>query len=459
MIMLNRLRCSQSIKKPRKNARGNGCIPFIGAFCLAPGLAFAGLCDGLITHKDPVLVPRVVKPPYLEYYREPAFSTPAIRITNTSAGEVFKPLYSTVQAWNADESRMVLYRSGSDQGHYLLDGHTYEVIGDLGILPSDLEDVFWSHTDPDILYYSSKAPRHHGKLYIMNVESGDKEVVKDFSDICDGAVALAGGDVQMQSLDDDLFGFRCLDSSSREKHYFAITYRISTGETNSMRMGPGTDFESWTAPNPTASGDSVYLQGRTLTPDLKSVIHTLDMAKFSEHGNLGQTWDGQDALYQVTFDPAPKGCDGDPDKGVGHLTEYNLDTGKCRTIINENGGYPYTTSSTHISARAYKKPGWVAISSVGYPEQLKFFDGKEKATPFFSEIYLVNTDPSNTEVCRVAHHRSTGKLSQSGQYNGYFGEPHVTISPSGTRLLFGSDWYDSGSVDSYVIELPSYQRP
>jgi hypothetical protein len=382
-----------------------------------------------------------------------------IRITDTRPGEVFKPVYSTVQAWNLDESRMVLYRSGDSQGHYLLDGHTYEVIRELKILPSDLEDVFWSHTDSDILYYSSKSSRQYGKLFSLNVESGKKKLVKDFSDICDGSVAHAGNDVQMQSLNDDLFGFRCLDKSSTQKHYFAVTYRISTGETHQMRMGPGTDWESWTAPNPTSSGDSVYLQGRTLTPDMKSVIHTLDMSKYSEHGNLGQTWDGQDALYQVTFDPAPKGCDGDPDRGVGHLTEYNLENGKCRTIINESGGYPYTTSSTHISAQAYKQPGWVAISSVGYPEQLKFLKGKEDATPFFNEIYLVNTDPANTEVCRLAHHRSTGKLSQSGQYNGYFGEPHVTISPSGTRLLYGSDWYDSGSVDSYVIELPGYQRP
>lgn len=459
MIINTRLHSTRLINTSRRDTRRLSFIPFIGAFCLVPSLAFAGLCDGLVTHSNPVLVPKVAKPPHLKPYREPGFGTRVIRITDTSAGEVFKPVYSTVQAWNADESRMLLYRNGSSQGHYLLDGHTYAEIRDLEISPSDLEDVFWSHSDPDILYYSSKAHRHSGKLYSLNVESGKRELIKNFSNICDGAVAHAGNDVQMQSLDDDLFGFRCLDSSSTEKHYFAITYRISTGETHQMRMGPETDWESWTAPNPTSSGESVYLQGRMLTPDLKSVIHTLDMSKYSEHGNLGQTWDGQDALYQVTFDPAPKGCDGDPDRGVGHLTEYNLETGKCRTIINENGGYPYTTSSTHISAQAYKKPGWVAISSVGYPEQLKFFDGKEEATPFFSEIYLVNTDPSDTEVCRLAHHRSTGKLSQNDQYNGYFGEPHVTISPSGTRLLYGSDWYDSGSVDSYVVELPSYQRP
>ena len=433
--------------------------PFIGGLLLVPNLAVASLCEGLITHNDPVAIPLVAKPPHMAAYREPAFGTRVTRITDSKPGEVFKPVYSTVQAWNSDESRMVLYRTGSKSGHYLLDGHSYEVIRQLDIYPSDLEDVFWSHTDPDILYYSSKAHREGGKLYKVNVALQERTLVKDFSDICDGSVAHPGGDVHMQSLDDDLFGFRCLDSSSTEKHYFAITYRISTGETHSIRMGPGTDWNSWSAPIATASSKYVWLQGKILTPDLKSVVHKLDMKKFHEHANLGKTWDGQDALYQVTFDNAPKGCDGDEDRGVGHLTEYNLETGKCRTIIGESGGYPYTTSSTHISSQAYKNPGWVAMSSVGYPEQLKFLDGKKEATTFFSEIYLVNTDPSNTEVCRLAHHRSTGKLAKNGEYRAYFGEPHVTISPSGTRLLYGSDWYDSGTVDSYVIELPDYQRP
>ena len=41
---------------------------------------------------------------------------------------------------------------------------------------------------------------------------------------------------------------------------------------------------------------------------------------------------------------------------------------------------------------------------------------------------------------------------------GYFAEPHVTLSRDGRRMLFASDWHDSGSVDTYVLELPVYRK-
>ena len=143
-------------------------------------------------------------------------------------------------------------------------------------------------------------------------------------------------------------------------------------------------------------------------------------------------------------------------QGVGHLVVHDMETGDCRPVISEANGYPYTTSGTHVSARAIHKPGWVLMSSVGYGS-FDFFSNKRKATALLSEIYLANTDPENPVVCRIAHHRSFGKDAKRASYRPYFGEPHATISPSGTRVVFGSDWYDSGSVDTYVIELPSYK--
>jgi hypothetical protein len=73
-------------------------------------------------------------------------------------------------------------------------------------------------------------------------------------------------------------------------------------------------------------------------------------------------------------------------------------------------------------------------------------------TTLNSELLLADTNPGG-KVCRVAHHRSWGKAGPRD----YWAEPHVVVSPSGTRLLFGSDWGGGATVDAYVVELPGYQ--
>lgn len=437
-------------------------VKFLIAFSVAfvmSGAAHAAstdnLCEGLFVSKDRVGVPAVAKPPYLKYYKEPAFNTKVIRITQATQGEVFKPAYSSMQAFNADETMLLLYRGGSDPRHILLDGQTYEPFRELDIIPSDVEEVFWSHTDPDVFFYVSKYSRDYGYLKKYSVKEDSYTRVRGFQDICGKrGLPLGGNDVQMQSVDDDLFGFRC---RVEDGSYVMFTYRISTDEVVSMPLSEEAGWEPWTAPIPGPSGKHLWLQGKVIEPDLKTVKFKHDMAKHSEHANIGLTHDGQDAVFQVVFDPSPNGCqEDDLWQGVGHLVIHNMETGGCRPVINEGKGYPYTTSGTHISAQAFKKPGWVVMSSVGYGN-FKYFSNKRKPPALFSEIYLVNTDPENEVVCRLAHHRSFGKSAKRGGYKGYFGEPHATISPSGTRIVFGSDWYDSGSVDSYVIELPAHK--
>lgn len=420
-------------------------------------LGEANMCAGAITHADRVGIPPVAKPPFKRYYKDPAFGSRVIRITNSKFGDVFKPPYSTMQSWNADESLMLLYKGGKDAYHLLLDGHTYEPVRKLDIIPADIEEVFWSHSDPDAFFYVSKYSRDYGLFKKYSVKAGKAKVIADFGKFC-GAKGLptGGGDIHMQSHDDDLFGFRCRKDDSS---YIMMSYRISTNEVVTQKIGKGTEWEEWTAPIPAPSGERFWFQGKALGPDLKTVEKSLDMKKFAEHSSVGLTHNGQDALFQTVFDPSPGGCQGDLWQGVGHLVEHNLETGTCRPIINEAQGYPYTTSGTHVSAQAYLRPGWVAMSSIGFEEQFEFFSNNRKAPALLSEIYLANTDPDKQVTCRLAHHRSFGKMAKKGGYPPYFGEPHATLSPSGTRIVFGSDWYDSGSVDSYVIELPGYQAP
>jgi len=69
------------------------------------------------------------------------------------------------------------------------------------------------------------------------------------------------------------------------------------------------------------------------------------------------------------------------------------------------------------------------------------------------ELFIAKAGPTSADVYRVAHHRS-----DEIEFD-YWGEPHVTISPSGTRLLFGSDWSgaeDGTSVEAYVAELNAF---
>ncbi len=76
------------------------------------------------------------------------------------------------------------------------------------------------------------------------------------------------------------------------------------------------------------------------------------------------------------------------------------------------------------------------------------FDGQDVLD---NELLLADTNTG--EVCRIAHHRSHGGNGPQG----YWAEPHASISPSGTRVLFGSDWGGGETVDTYVIELPAYE--
>ncbi len=414
------------------------------------------LCEGLVDHTERVAVKAVAKPPFMKTYKDPAFGTHVTRITNSRFGEVRKPAYSTMQAWNADESLLMLFERDSSGGYHVLhDGQTYERIKRLPIVPSDLEEVHWSHTNPDEFFYVSKNSRDFGQFKRFSVSKNKSSVITNFAKFCgSNGLPTGGGDIQMQSHDDDLFGFRCRTAKDK---YMMMSYRISTGEVVAKPIGKGTDWQEWTAPMPAPSGERFWFQGATLSQDLETVEATMDMAKNHEHSNVGLTHDGQDAIFQTVFNASPNGCDGDIWKGIGHLVEHNLETGECRPIINEAKGYPYTTSGTHVSAQAYQRPGWIAMSSIGYG-QFDLFASGRRAPALFSEVYLADTDPDNEVVCRLAQHRSYGKHAEKGDYPPYFGEPHATISPSGTRIIFGSDWYDSGSVDSYVIELPSFKR-
>ncbi|MGB0384773.1 MAG: hypothetical protein ACPGWR_08130 [Ardenticatenaceae bacterium] len=408
-----------------------------------PPTTGTGLCEGLIVDQNPHPMSPLSKPGYLQAIIDPAFGTTIRRISDIEAtvtGEqaVIKPMYNTVQGWNADESYLLLYQRGGI--YHLLDGMTYQPIRELDIRPADIEEVFWDFNDPDILYYV-ETQDSGARLIRYRVSSDTREVVRSFADVCGEASVEGGNDVQMMSWDSDVIGLRCTNDPAQ-----LFGYRISTDTlTPIITSGQGNPFTPWVAPQAAPSGNLYYLDDRVLDSNM-NIVRTLNMDS-PEHASLGMFANGDDGLFTVAFAEGPTGgC------GAGALIAHDLTNGTCRTLVGQENGYPYPPSDTHPSALSYLNPGWVAVSMIGVANGGQTAQAGQEVLD--NELLLVDSAQGG-EVCRVGHHRSFGDGSQFG----YWSEPHVVISPSGTRLLFGSDWQGGASVDSYVVELPAYSSP
>jgi len=105
---------------------------------------------------------------------------------------------------------------------------------------------------------------------------------------------------------------------------------------------------------------------------------------------MGRSATGKDVYYQTVFKPSPRECGGDLWQGVGHLTEHSMNTGACRPVVTQSAGWPPTTSGTHVSALAHKRPGWVAMSSIGYGNFRHFGDESRRPPALMSEISFRN---------------------------------------------------------------------
>ena len=359
----------------------------------------------------------LAKPSLGQAVTDPQFGTTIRRITAvpvSGSNPVIKPMYSTISAWNADESKMILYKVGS--GHQLYDGKTYVYIKDLDINPADIEQVYWHTSDPDVFFYVDNKT-----LIRYHVSTGAKDQVRTF-DFCSGGVS-GGGDPMFMSWDSNRIGLSCGST--------IFLYDLSTNTVVGQKTGPDT-------PQVSPSGTLAFV-GQDVTDATLNSQRTLDIADPGSHASLGRFSSGNDTYNAVTFDPGPKGTD------VGTLVTYDMTTGAGKVVVGPATGYPYPPSGTHVSALAYKQPGWIFLSVVGNPGGQGVLDNE-----------LVIADTNTGKVCRAAHHRSYGK-NNTKLGDSYWAEPHVVPSPSGTRALFGSDWGNGPSVDSYVLELPGYK--
>lgn len=388
-------------------------------------------CSGLIGDRDAHPMSALARPAPGQAVADPEFGTLLRRITAVPPADgenaVIKPMYSTIQAWNADESKLILWHRG--RGHELYDGRTYAFERVLPLVsPTDLEQVLWDPVDPDLLYYPSNY-NAVPNLMRYRVSTNGSEVLRRF-EFCPedwGRLLSLGKDPSYLSWGpaERVVGLQC----GNEKFLFDLAARRMLGRAT---------VPSGNAAQPGPSGRLAYLDGRVYDRSL-AVVRTLDLANPYDHSSLGRSpATGHDLYVSVVFDP-PRG--GSEAADAGTVVTHDMETGARRVLVGPATGFPYPPSGTHISTVAHRRPGWVAASAVGHPRAARVLD---------NEIVLAHVDSG--QVCRVAHHRS---WAGEGKW-GYWAEPHVVLSPTATRILFASDWGNGDGVDTYVAELPAY---
>ena len=437
---------------------------------VTPSATPTNLCSGIpVTGKSLMNYSPLAKPAKGQTVIDPDFGTKITRITDVLGdwgSGVAIPAYPTVQAWNADETRLVLYvtdprTANAQRGYAMFDGKTYQFIKWLNINPADVEQFYWSKTDPTKLVYIDNRESSGAvimRMMAVNVETGVQTVVHDFmpdlqkmgwpttGPVRAGYPFSPGGNLELWGLGAggipnvssqlglNVFGFN--STTGQITFYKGLAQAQARGSTPfPLKSGRGWGWPDW-------SNNTVKVI------DLNGNIVRTVQFNASEHLDSALNAAGDDLLVGTQYDGP---------SGSGNLMVANLTTGGVSTLIGQATGDGYPTTGALIGAEAYKNPGWVVEGITGDIHLTK--------TYLDQEVLLANVDTK--QICRIAHHRSTGYWANAAQ-NNYWAQTNVTLSPSGTRILVQSDWgaatpgagtvaNPSAVIDTYVITLPSYK--
>lgn len=368
------------------------------------------------------------------------------QVTSNSPGEFTMPI---APSWNADGSLFLLYRTVEGKGgrHVLYDSETFEVVRELSIDPSDIEEVFWSPVDPNALYYFDD-----DSLRSYDVEAAIERWVTTFEDCSDIRLSASAF-----SWDGQTFGFSCVRPTGDR---MVMRYELA----GSLRGVPATG--SLSPPVLLASGDGLVVTRPVEGRDGLELV-VLD-AQLQETGitiAVGEdpflattTADGSDVLIGTAFEG----------EFVGTVVAINPWTGEQSTLVGPDTGFSYPPSGTYLSVQNWQAPGRIAIGVLGDPttnlgteNEVDYAAGAtSRLVPDGSDqlggrVLLIDlgdrgASGSETVVRSLAFHHSSGQTDSDD----YWAAAFVAMDPTGSKLLFSSDGGTGTHVDTYLIESP-----
>lgn len=375
--------------------------------------------DGLLS------TPTLPEPVYAASFTDPAFGTTIHRVTEPGrllspgvrcAKGVCRHRYSSTQAWNADQSLLLIDKGCSDL--CFLDGQSFAPLF-MRQTRKD-HDCKWHPRDPEAMVcVRSDAvdlwrPRANTWRTLYEPSARSRLEFGPYK----GNISEDGRRIAV----------RAIDSGAG---LVAFVLELDSG-----RPLPALSLGSLEGTNQhvliSASGRYVIVAQRTedgleptyvFTSEGKLVQHWPEHHR-PGHGDVAIDVDGEDVYVGVSKSW--------PDEF--RVIKRRLRDGVVTALLPHG-------DAGHVSARNTGHPGWVFVSFAGTFEHTR---DMAYPAPFYSEIVAVRLD--GVAVRRIAHARAAP--------HDYLAEIHASPSPDGARVIFASNWGRAGGpVSSYVAEI------
>ncbi len=375
-------------------------------------------------------------------FRDPVFGTCLVRVTDrtsdlspgdTSAG--LKNEYSRVQSFNADGSRILV--RGTEATWYLYDALTLQPLGEL---PLEVEPR-WDAADPDLLYFSDET-----RLMAYDVRAGAQSLVHEFADDFPGQSLAAVWTCYegRPSADGRYWGLMAEDED-----WEPIAFLVYDGQADElianrdMRGVPGVEedidhvtisplgnyfiasFDRHCAPG--HLGDDAHPCGLMVYD--RDLTNGRSLLRVLGHYDVALNADGREVILFQDIDK-------------DNISMIDLATGTLTPLWPID--FTHTAIGLHFSGCAFRRPGWAVAST---------YDGDPGAYTWMDDQVFAVELKAGGRVVRVAH---THSLVDEEQEHDYWAEPHASVNPDFTRIVFTTNWGRSGTgeVEMFLIQVP-----
>ena len=375
--------------------------------------------------------PAFKKPDVGESYVDQVTGRTITRVSKAGGGRFNRNTYSRRQAENADGTMFFTYHGSAE--YHVYDAATMKRIRRLTVEPE--AELQWHPADPDLIRHTTGVNSYAGSLKLLetNVRTGKKREIVDLSNRLPWEKAnpgfgysgfLTDGAEGSPSADGNRYAWLVVDRD--ENLVGLVTYDLATDTIlGTMDLDEQEEIDSVSM---SPSGRYVIVSGDEVLAYDADLTNPRTVAETSEHSDIGIGRDQSDWYLHVDYE-----------SNDGDVFAINLDTMEKIVMFSLYDGD--ATASTHVSGKAFDKPGWAVIST--------YFPRSEEYRWTHDKVFLVSFDPARDEqvILNIAHTRNCAES--------YWTEPHAVPNRQLSRIYYNSNWGSCEfDAEVYRAEVP-----